>query len=250
MAIDTHTHVFSPLIKYPEREIELINVDTYLDYVINVGLNTKTSESSVLISNEHSKFYSSIGIHPLYIEGENPNKLYKLITDKVVAIGEIGLDNTKDNFLEQKKMLVKQIMIANELGLPVIIHSHNCNKEIINVFENIAKPLYGCVFHCFQPDFETLTYLEQNNFYISVAGKITLPTAKKSHEVLRTMNKDLLLVETDAPYMTPYPFEESINHSCNLHVNIAKIAEVLNMTYEDVETLTTNNAKRLFKKIK
>lgn len=169
--------------------------------------------------------------------------------DKVIAIGEIGLDDSKDNFNEQKKYLIRQVIIANELHLPVIIHSNNSNKLVIEIFEKCVKQKYGCVFHCFQPDMDTLKYLVKNRYYISFAGKITYKTAKKSIEVARVVPNDLFLVETDSPYISPEPHRREINKSSNIKYVINKIAEVKKMSYEDIDTITMKNTKRLFKKM-
>ena len=169
---------------------------------------------------------------------------------KVVAIGEIGLDSTNNNFEEQRRYLIKQILIANELHLPVIIHSNNSNKLIIDIFEKYVKPKYGCVFHCFQPDLEDLKYLVNNGYYISFAGKITYKTAKKSIEVARTTPNNLFLVETDSPYISPEPLRGTINETANIKYIINKLAEVKQSSYEKIERITSENTKRLFKKLK
>ena len=183
MAIDSHMHINSIVlekVKISDYINEIIN-NPDIKSVINVGINIDTSNESLLISKIDSKFYSTIGIHPLYTESQDVEYLYELVThDRVVAIGEIGLDSTKNNFDEQKSYLIKQIIIANELHLPVVIHANNTNKLIIEIFKKYVKPKYGCVFHCFQPDIDDLKYLIENGYYISFAGRITYKTAKKS----------------------------------------------------------------------
>jgi len=250
MAIDSHTHINSKVITNQELEISRINNDSNLDYVINVGLDISTSKESITISESNPKFYSSIGIHPLYTENQSIDELIDLaISSKVVAIGEIGLDSTKANYEEQKEYLIKQIIIANELHLPVIIHTNNTNQEIINIFKTIVKPLYGCVFHCFRPDIETMNYLIDNDYYISFAGKITYLNAKKSLEIARVIPKELFLVETDAPYISPEPLRQEINSSTNLPYIIRRLSEVRQTTYEEIEKQTNVNTLRLFKKM-
>lgn len=251
MAIDSHTHINSLVLTNPSIEIKRINEDTSLTSVINIGLDISTSKESIAISEQYSKFYSSVGIHPLYTDNQNIDDLINLaIHSKVVAIGEIGLDNTKPNYQEQKEYLVRQIIIANELGLPVIIHAKNTNQEIINIFETIIKPLYGCVFHCFQPDIKTMKYLINNGYYISFAGRITYQTAKKSLEIARMIPEKLFLVETDSPYISPEPHRDKTNSSTNLPYIIKRIAETRNKSYEDIEKQSKENTLRLFKKLK
>ena len=250
MAIDSHMHINSIVSKNIEKEILDINNNSNLKNVINVSLNSETAKESIIISNTNAKFYSAVGIHPLYIENQSINDLYDIaLNEKVVAIGEIGLDTTKDNIELQKKYLIEQISIANALNLPVIIHANNSNKLVIEIFERYIKPKEGCVFHCFQPDIDDLNYLIRNNYYISFAGRITYKNAKKSIEVANSVPNDLFLVETDSPYISPEPVRNLVNQSSNIKYIIEKLALIKDMGYLEIEEITTENTKRLFKKI-
>ncbi len=250
MAIDSHMHINSIVSKNIEKEILDINNNSNLKNVINVSLNSETAKESIIISNTNAKFYSAVGIHPLYIENQSINDLYNIaLNEKVVAIGEIGLDTTKDNIELQKKYLIEQITIANSLNLPVIIHANNSNKLVIEIFERYIKPKEGCVFHCFQPDIDDLNYLIRNNYYISFAGRITYKNAKKSVEVAKSVPNDLFLVETDSPYISPEPVRNLVNQSSNIKYIIEKLALIKDMGYLEIEEITTENTKRLFKKI-
>ena len=250
MAIDSHMHINSIVSKNIEKEILDINNNSNLKNVINVSLNSETAKESIIISNSNTKFYSAIGIHPLYVENQSIDDLYDIaLNEKVVAIGEIGLDTTKDNIELQKKYLIEQITIANSLNLPVIIHANNSNKLVIEIFERYIKPKEGCVFHCFQPDIDDLNYLIRNNYYISFAGRITYKNAKKSVEVAKSVPNDLFLVETDSPYISPEPVRNLVNQSSNIKYIIEKLALIKDMSYLEIEEITTENTKRLFKKI-
>lgn len=250
MAIDSHMHINSIVSKNIEKEILDINNNSNLKNVINVSLNSETAKESIIISNSNTKFYSAIGIHPLYVENQSIDDLYDIaLNEKVVAIGEIGLDTTKDNIELQKKYLIEQITIANSLNLPVIIHANNSNKLVIEIFERYIKPKEGCVFHCFQPDIDDLNYLIRNNYYISFAGRITYKNAKKSIEVANSVPNDLFLVETDSPYISPEPVRNLVNQSSNIKYIIEKLALIKDMSYLEIEEITTENTKRLFKKI-
>lgn len=250
MAIDSHMHINSIVSKNIEKEILDINNNSNLKNVINVSLNSETAKESIIISNSNAKFYSAIGIHPLYVENQSIDDLYDIaLNEKVVAIGEIGLDTTKDNIELQKKYLIEQISIANALNLPVIIHANNSNKLVIEIFERYIKPKEGCVFHCFQPDIDDLNYLIRNNYYISFAGRITYKNAKKSVEVAKSVPNDLFLVETDSPYISPEPVRNLVNQSSNIKYIIEKLALIKDMGYLEIEEITTENTKRLFKKI-
>lgn len=249
MAIDSHMHINSTVSKNIEKEILDINNNSNLKNVINVSLNSETAKESIIISNSNAKFYSAIGIHPLYVENQSIDDLYDIaLNEKVVAIGEIGLDTTKDNIELQKKYLIEQITIANSLNLPVIIHANNSNKLVIEIFERYIKPKEGCVFHCFQPDIDDLNYLIRNNYYISFAGRITYKNAKKSVEVANSVPNDLFLVETDSPYISPEPVRNLVNQSSNIKYIIEKLALIKDMSYLEIEEITTENTKRLLKK--
>lgn len=251
MVIDSHIHVNSQVLENKDRFIQAINNNPLIDKVINVGLDLPSSKETIDIAQINSKFYSAVGIHPLYTKPTNLNSLYELASnEKVVAIGEIGLDNTKDNLEEQIKYLTEQILIANKLHLPVIIHSNNYNKLIISIFENYVKPQYGCIFHCFQPNLEDLAYLVNNGFYISFAGKITYKTAKKSLDVAREVPNNLFLVETDSPYISPEPVINEINETANIKYIVSKLAEIKQTSFNDIAELTNENTRRLFRKIK
>ena len=251
MAIDSHMHINKTVLDNVQEYVADINSNSNIESLVNIGLNIYTSKESILISRTNQKFYSTIGIHPLYIENEDINELYKLSdNDKVVAIGEIGLDTTRNNFDYQRKYLIKQIMIANELHLPVVIHSNNTNKLVIEIFEKFVKPNYGCFFHCFHLDIDDLNYLVSNGYYVYFAGRITYYSAKKSIEVAKLVPNELFWVETDSPYISPEPLRGEINKSRNIQYIIKMLSEIKRMSYEEVEHITTQIAKKLFKKIK
>lgn len=250
MAIDSHMHVNSLVVDDKEKVIERINLNDEIEKVLNVGLDRETSFESVGIALSNHKFYSAIGVHPLYVKNQNFEWMENLASsEKVVAIGEIGLDYYNKDYDKQRMIFIKQIMLANELQLPVIIHANNTNYDIVEIFERYVKPKYGCVFHCFQPDVEILKYLIDNGYYISFAGRITYKNACKSLEIAKLVPNDLFLVETDSPYITPEPFRGEINKVEYIRYIIKKIAEIKEMTYKEVEDYSTRNAKRLFKKM-
>lgn len=160
------------------------------------------------------------------------------------------MDTSHDNLYEQKKYLLKQIIIANELKLPVIIHASKTNSLVIEIFEKYVKPKYGCVFHCFQPDLNILKYLVEQGYYISFAGRVTYKNAKKSIEVAQVTPDELFLVETDSLYISPEPLRNEINKSANIQFIINRLAEIKNKSYSEIEEATTQNTKRLFKRMK
>lgn len=251
MAIDTHMHINKLVTKKINDDITEINESNLLNRVINVGLNVETSKEIIQISDNNSKFFSAIGIHPLYVSGEKiENLIPLLINAKVLAIGEIGLDTLKDNLVEQQDYLVRQIDLANNYHLPIIIHANNTNYQVLKVFDEIISPKYGCVFHCFQPDLEVLKELIKREYYISFAGRVTYKTAKKSLEVAASVPSDLFLVETDSPYISPEPKRHEEGKSEYIKYIIEVLAKTRNTSFENIEEQTIKNAKNLFLKLK
>ena len=253
MTIDSHMHINHAILTREEIERQLSDIkeNKNLESAINVGINIETSKEAIELAKQERKLYATVGIHPHYVEEEKIKELYHLADQpKVVAIGEVGLDDTKNNHREQKRALIRQIMIANEFRLPVVIHANNTNSEVREIFEKYVKPQYGCVFHCFQPDIEMLNYLVENGYYISFAGRITYKNAKKSIEVAKQVPKELYLVETDSPFISPEPVREEQNKSSNIEYIIKKLAEVRETSEEEVRRETRENAKTLFKKMR
>ena len=254
--IDTHTHA------YDENCIREIIENLDIESVINIGMDTATSRDVIEIANKNKKFYAAVGIHPLRVENSRVNSIFELATsNKVVAIGEIGLDCgkecTESSFEKQKEVFTKQILIANELKLPVIIHSNNTNKRVFEIFRTV-RPKYGCVFHCFQPDLEDLERIlsykkeeqeEREEYYISFAGRITYTTAERSIEVAKCVPNDRFLIETDSPFISPEPYRDKPGKTEYIKYIIEKLAEVRETTPEEIIKTTNENAKRLFKRL-
>ncbi len=248
MIIDSHLHINSKVIRDKQQAVKNINNDTNIESVINVGLDIETSRECVRLSNKENKFYAAVGIHPLYIKEENSDWLIRMCynNDKVVAIGEIGLDASKKNSYQQKINFIRQIMIANAVKLPVIIHSNLSSREIINTFENYLKPQYGCVFHGFQPNLDDLKYILNNGYYVSFDGRITNKNNKQILEVLNLIPLDRFLVETNRPFS----IKDERNKCINIKSVISEIAETKNLSEEEVEYATNKNVKTLFKRMK
>ena len=200
--VDTHAHINPRDIENVSEKISEINELEYLKFVINVGLDYETSKYAINLANREEKFYSVIGIHPLY-EGtiESILNLYDASdTSKVVGIGETGLDSS--GALEsQEKKFHESIELANNLELPIVIHANNTNLECLKIIKS-HKPKYGFVFHCFQPNLDVLDEIMDLDGYISVGTPITRKNAKKSIEVIKSVDINKLLIELDYPFMS------------------------------------------------
>ena len=210
---------------------------------------------AVALCEKYPELYFSVGIHPYHIDEFCEQTLEKYINHpKCVAVGECGLDyyrlpededEKKANIELQKEVFIAQINLAKKYKKPLIIHirdASNDSKAIL--LENNAGNVGG-VLHCFNAD-EQLLSLAKENFYFGIGGVVTFKNAKKLVNVLPKIPRDKLVLETDAPYLTPEPFRGRRNEPLYTKYVASKVAEILNMSSDDVEELTTTNAKRLF----
>ena len=167
---------------------------------------------------------------------------------KVVAIGEIGLDYHYDNTNKelQQKYFINQLEIANEINLPVVVHDRDAHKDILDTLKSIKINNAGVV-HCFSGSVEMAKELLKLGYYLGFDGPITFKNAQKTIEVLKYIPLDRILIETDAPYLTPVPFRGKRNNSMYLVHVIDKIAEIKGLDSEEISNITFNNAKTLFK---
>lgn len=241
--IDTHAHINSKVLKNLKEEIIKIN-NSALNKVINIGCDYDTNIESLAIAGNYSKFYVSLGVHPLMngnIEDILSIFMYSDNSKYVVAIGETGLDNL-GNLDTQKKKFIESIELANFLHLPIIIHANNTNKLVLDILK-MHPPHYGFVFHCFQPNLDDAREIVKRDGFISVGTPITRPTAKKSLEVVKNIPLDNLLIETDYPYMSEFPRIDG-------KLIFKKIQELKELDFIELEQALDANAKRLFYKLK
>ncbi len=217
---------------------------------ITCGTNTKNAKAVIDLCEKYPFMYAAVGLHPLDIEDEeNENfiDVFRSLSEnkKVVAIGEIGLDYHYDCAPREKQIevLEKQIILAKELDLPVIIHDRESHEDIMNILRK-HKP--KGVVHCFSGSVEMMREVVKLGMYIGLGGAVTFKNAKKPVEVAREVPADRLLIETDAPYMTPVPFRGKRNDSSLIPFTAEKIAEVRSASAQKILDLTANNAKELF----
>ncbi len=241
--IDTHAHINPRDINNVDELVKEINELEYLNFVINVGLDYDTSKYAIELANREEKFYSVIGVHPLY-EGslESILNLYETSdTSKVVGIGETGLDDSWE-LKSQERKFHESIDLANTLELPLVIHANNTNSKCLRIIKS-HKPKFGFVFHCFQPNLDALDEIMRMGGFISVGTPITRPTAKKSLEVIRKVDINQLLIELDCPYMSNDPFTDGRNV-------FNRVKDLRGFNHQELELILDNNAKRLFRKMK
>lgn len=251
MLFDSHAHLTDS--KYKKDRTDVIDrCKKELDYVLNPGADLESSKKAVKLAKRHDFIYAAVGVHPHEAKSmdEITLKLLKSLTkeDKVKAIGEIGLDYYYDNSPRdiQKKWFIKQIRLAKELKLPIIIHDRDAHQDTLEILKKEDNFDNGVVIHCFSGSKELARQYVELGAYISLAGPVTFKNAKKAKEVAKSVPLDRLFIETDSPYLTPEPHRGKRNepifveHICN------EIAILKEISYDEVLEQTKKNAKDFF----
>ncbi len=254
MLIDTHAHLNDE--RYNNKKLfEIINnfEKEGLEKVITIGADIKTCNKNLEIVNNFNNIYCSVGIHPESEEefsDENFKKIEMLAkNEKVVAIGEVGLDYHYDGFNKEKQIegFVKQIKIAYKLKLPLIIHLRDATKDMLEVLnENKEYLKYGFVFHCFSESLETCKTLLKLGAYFSFTGNITYKNAKKCVEVIDFLPIDRIMLETDCPYLAPEPVRGTVNEPKNVKYVLKKICEIKNIDEIKAQEIIRNNVRNFY----
>jgi len=251
--IDVHAHYEDE--RYNEDREETLNrqFENNVEYIINAGAGIESSKGALDIANNNKNVYCTIGIHPQYVEdGENIGDLKRLYVenpkDKIVAIGEIGLDYhyTKEFKEGQKKLFKDQLEFAYEIGLPVQIHSRDASIDTVEVLESTDKKPDKIMFHCFDLNEQTAKYIKEKGYKISVGGNITYKRTDTAIRVIKEMPIENIMTETDSPYLAPVPHRGERNESLNIEYVIEKIAEIKDMDKEQVANILYNNAAEFY----
>lgn len=200
--------------------------------------------------------YFAVGIHPYDIDMYNEEMMEKYVNHpKCIAIGECGLDYFRlpededekiANIMKQKEVFISQIEFAKKVKKPLIIHIREASDDSRQILIDYNAQEVGGVLHCYNAS-EHLLPLADHNFYFGIGGVLTFKNAKKLLEVLPKIPKDKLLIETDAPYLTPHPHRGERNEPYYTTFVAQKMSELLELSLDDIQNLTTNNAKKLFK---
>ncbi|MBO5372773.1 MAG: TatD family hydrolase [Lachnospiraceae bacterium] len=222
--------------------------------IINVGAALKGVADSIALAEKYEKIYAAAGVHPSEIAELDEEKFQWLKEqakhEKVVAIGEIGLDYYWDKEPEikqnQREWFARQMELARELHLPVIIHSRDAAEDTMKVMKEVCAQEIPGVVHCYSYSPEMAKEFIKMGYYIGVGGVVTFKNAKKLKETVEQIPLEKILLETDAPYMAPEPHRGKRNESSYLSFVAAQIAALKGITVEEVERVTEENARRLF----
>ncbi len=217
--------------------------------VINCGADIESSVFSIELSDEYDYIYAACGIHPEEADkvAENYIEILRKLAQnkKCVAIGEIGLDYywRQDTKEKQKELFENQILLAKELGLPIIVHDREAHGDTLEILKKY-KP--EGVLHCFSGSPETAEEILNLGMYIGLGGALTFKNARKAVEVARMLPLDRLLLETDCPYMAPVPFRGKRNYSGYIPYIAEKVGEIKGIDTQNVLDVTSKNTKKVF----
>lgn len=252
MLIDTHAHLCDEKLINEADEIIGKLAENNVEIVFEIGADLKSSADAVALAEKYENIYATVGMHPQDTDTftkadiESIREL-ALSSNKVKAIGEIGLDYHYDYDKDrQKELFILQLDLACDLHLPVVLHLRDAYEDMYNILvEYKSKLKYGVLLHCYCGSKEMITQFSFLDPYYAFGGAITFKNNNRA-EVIKAVKRDRLLVETDCPYMTPVPYRGKINTPLNLHLIASKMAEDLDIGYEELMALTTANAKRFF----
>lgn len=258
MIFETHAHYDDEQFE-SGREALLTSLPDYgIKRVVNIGASIESTEKSIELAEKYDFIYASVGVHPSEIAELNEERfawlreLTKL--KKVVAVGEIGLDYYWDKEPDvqerQRYWFKRQMELARETNLPIVVHSRDAAADTMQVMKEVhAEELRG-VIHCYSYSPELALEFIKMGYYIGVGGVVTFKNAKKLKETVEKIPLERILLETDCPYMAPEPNRGKRNDSTNIPYIVAKIAEIKQATVEEVEQITWQNAMNLYHKVK
>lgn len=250
--VDSHAHLDDA--KYDADRADIIgNLKSQgIDFYLNVGESVQSSQASIDLAAKYSHVYATVGIHPHHadtVTGADLAQIAKLaLADKVVAVGEIGLDYYYDTSLRenQKKIFEAQLKIAAEAKLPVVIHNRDSEKDCLAILSSLLQNNLKGVIHCFSGSLEFALSCIDMGLYISFAGQITFPKADALREVVKGVPLERMLIETDSPYLAPQAKRGKRNEPANVLFTAEKIAELKSVSVEKVAKVTRENTCELF----
>ena len=252
MLIDTHTHI--DMDNYKDRFDKVLATakDYGVEKVIIPGVEPSGFKRILELCEKYKSVYGAVGVHPEDLdsyseESENLVREY-LKHPKIVALGEIGLDYywDKTQTERQKEIFEKQILIAKNAEKPVLVHDREAHLDTFEILKKTKANDVGVVMHCFSGSPEFAIECIKEGFYIALGGVVTFKNAKKVKEVAKIVPLNRLLLETDAPYMTPVPYRGKENQPAYVKFVAEEIAKLRNISFEEVAEATSENATKLF----
>ncbi|MFX0108823.1 MAG: TatD family hydrolase [Candidatus Hodarchaeota archaeon] len=252
MFFDTHAHLQWSSFDRDREEVLLRARGAQVDYVVNIGFDVNGSMKGVKLADHHEELYATVGVHPhnaSHLDDEALDELRRLSENpKVVAIGEIGLDYYRNLSPRetQKKAFEVQLLLAEELELPVVIHNREAHSDILGIISSFKGKLRG-VMHCFSGSREMAEQCIRLGYLISLAGTVTYPNAHRLHEIAKWIDLQKILLETDSPWLAPQDMRGRRNEPSFLPFTAKKVAGLRGINLGDLAAVTTENAENIFK---
>ena len=251
--IDTHTHI-NYLEKITQEESVKNAAENGVEILLVPAASPEDVDTVPELVKKFDNVYGMLGVHPEDAEKWTDDILDKIReysrSEKIVAIGEIGLDYywDKEHKDIQKDIFIKQVKLANELNLPISVHDRDAHKDTFDILKEYNKTS-KVVLHCFSGSVEFARECLKEGWYIAIGGVVTFKSAYKMQEVAKSVPLDRLLLETDAPYLTPVPFRGKENQPAYVKYVAEEIAKLRGITSEEVAHATSENAKKIFTKL-
>ena len=251
--IDTHAHLDDR--KFADDLPQVIQraQDAGVKAIVNIGYNRQSIDTTLALTKQWPFIYAAVGCHPTdakEYDDEMEVLLEQLVQqeEKVVAIGEVGLDYHWDTAPRdvQDHVFRRQIALAKKLRVPLIIHNREADEDTVRILEEEGAAEVGGIMHCFAGDWDMAKRCLDMNFHIGLGGLVTFKNAPQAKEVARRVPLNRLVLETDAPYMTPVPYRGKRNESGYVRYVAETIAELRGMPVEDLARATSANARKLF----
>lgn len=255
---DSHAHYDDEKFDQDREEIIQKIYDSGVEKFISAGYSLESSKRAIDLADKYEFIYTTVGISPNDVKQtleetiEDIKKLEDIITrkenDKIVGIGEIGLDYywNKENKEIQKQAFIMQIELANGLNLPITIHTREAVSDTMEILKQHPVQQKG-VFHCCPLNRELVKEALKLGFYISFAGPVTFKNSKNAQEIVEMVPNDRMLIETDSPYLAPEPVRGTRNDSRNVRYIAEKIANIKSLSTEEIAEITYQNTLKIFK---
>ncbi|WP_027086728.1 TatD family hydrolase [Cohnella panacarvi] len=250
MLIDTHAHLDSPKFDSDREEVIARAQAAGIDTIVNIGFNRETIPTTMALAEKYPFIYAAVGWHPtdaidMKIEEDLAWIESLCAHPKVVAIGEIGLDYYWDTSPKEIQHTVfrEQIRLARKLNKPIVIHNRDAHEDIVKLLREERASEVGGIMHCFSGSWEMAKLCLDMNFYISFGGPVTFKNARVPKEVMEKVPLDRILIETDAPYLTPHPHRGQRNESAYVRLVAEAAAEIKGLKLDEIAKITSENAR-------
>ena len=261
--IDSHCHLDLPHFDDDRDEVVARAEADDVDTIVTIGIDIPSSRAAIALAERYPQVYATVGVHPNDCEGFGPEMLVELSEmaghPKVVAIGEIGLDYYWDTTPpeRQKEVFQRQLDLAAELGLPVVIHDREAHDDVRAQLRAwvqdgslpgspLSKRPFAGVLHSFSGDLDMAQEAYDWGFVLGLAGPVTFKNARQLHALVPSLRPDRMMVETDAPYLTPHPYRGKRNEPARVKLVAEKLAELWQLPFEEVAEMTTATARTFY----